>query len=387
MTVNPYSPPTDPPDSRSGQSWFKQGDEGLARIYEFQMDASIAAIRARRASSLHSVFDGVMVVVTLILCAAFFPFWKGASSLFCAAFPIWFFLGIAWLANFTFRRGDDFAATCPGLVGNITGRFSLRQIELRGPEICMACDVTGKQVRLGRQGITIKVPGTEQVLQILDRDIIQTVDSEDGRWWDDVGEGLLGDSGLQALAEGNAFVGERQLHGRDLVGLSPNRRQRKQAVISGGLTCLVLVLAFLIYLQIPPRVFGYKPIDIKRMPYNQMIVAMYCLVFCSLPLAAFCIGKATKSFRAVGKFNIAVSPTVVSVAKIRQKDRAGLTGAGLDQVRWTGRGLQIVGKKDRLLFLMPSHWFNDDQKSWLAESYGREVGPILRDCYFGPRLG
>ena len=389
MNVNPYSPPIDPNNDSNddvGQSLFNHDADLPFRICDFQLDASIAGIRAQRASPLHGIFDVSMVLGTLILIASFFLSRYVVVSFFCIAFPLWFFLGIVWLVNFTFRRGDDFAATCPGLIGNVTGRFSLRQIEVHGPEICMACDVTGKQVRETRKGITIKVPGTEQVLEIRAQDIVRAVESVDGRWFNDAGVGLLDESGRQALDDGKVVMGERRLHGRDLVGLSPHRRHRSQTVIAGALAFLLALVAFLIYLQIPPVVFDYARFDVKREPYNRMMTAMYCLVFFSLPLAAFCVRSLTKRHRVQGIYNIVVSQAVVSVAKVSQKDRSGLRGAGLNQVCWTDHGLQILGKKERLLFLLPSHWFDEEQKSWLAKSFAKQPELVTRDCYFGPRL-
>ena len=389
MNINPYSPPVDPnqnSNANADRTLFRRNEEKPYQICEFQVDASIAGIRAQRASPLHRVFDALMVPGTLIMIASLLPVWNSPVSWFCIVFPLWFFLGIVWLVNFTFRRGDDFAATCPGLIGKVTGRFSIRQLEMHGPEICMACDVTEKEVRQTRKGITIKVPGTEQFLEIRDQDIVQTVSSVDGRWRDKVGIGLLDESGRRALADGRVVIGERQLHGRDLLGLSTHRRNRNQAVVAGGLACSFVMIAFLTYLQIPQGVFDYAAGDIKRMPYDRMIVMVYFLLIFSLPLAAFCVHRATKRFRVQGTYNIVVSQDVVSVAKASQNDRAGMTKAGLKQVCWSDHGLKIVGKKERLLFLLPRHWFDEEQQDRLAERFGKKTNPVVRDCYFGPRL-
>lgn len=387
MTVNPYSPPSDASEPDSESTLLVRGDAGQFRIYEFKLDASIAGIRSQRASSRHAVFDALMITGSLFLLLFCALLWSSTLSLVCVVMPIWLCMGTAWLANLSFRRGDDFAVTCPGLIGNIHGRFSMQQVEVRGPSICMAGEATRKQVRVSGRGITIKVPGTEQVLKIRSADIVQVVDSDDGRWWDDAGIGLLGESDRQHLTSDNVVIGERQLHGRDLVGLSPHHRWRTQTMITGAFAGLALLGTFLVYLQIPPLVFGYDRFDLKRMPYENMILAVYGLAFCSVPLAAFFIRMATKPYRSQGTYNIVVSPDLVSVARIKQNDRAGLCGAGLTQVCWNDRGLNIVGKKNRLLFLMPVRWFDEQQRMWLADHFGSETSPVIRDCYFGPRLG
>lgn len=398
MNVNPYSPPNMPDDlgtpNGAGSklaAFSKQGD----RVLEFQSDTTITGVRRQRASPLHAIFDVAMALATIAFFASFVILGGSWLSWMCLLGPGWYCLVIVWLASFSHRRGDDFAVTCPGLIGKVHGRITPTRLEIQGPQLRVASERKKGDVVFTKKAVHVKVPGTEQVLRISPSDLTAGDLAEfaagdvDGNVppSDGIAMGLLRLADNGDSLPGQFFSGSRILHGHDLAGLKPHQVWRTRSIVAGGLSILVLLLAAMTMLQIPPSEPWFIPlVDRMTSTYAGAIIGMYLLAISSIPLAGFSVFYARKPRRVCGEYQITVAPHIVSVAKVDEIDRSGLTGDGLNQVHWTSRGLKILGRKNRLLFLMPARWFEQHDQAWLAETFRREIGPVTRDCYFGPRL-
>ena len=392
MNVNPYSPPSMPDQAGPNVAGLSENSDG---VWEFHCDTTIAGVRRQRASPWHAVFDIAMALITIAFFGSFTVMDGTWMNWICVLWPGWYCFVIIWLASFSHRRGDDFAVTCPGLIGKVHGRIAPHCLEILGPQLRVASERKKGDVVFTTKAVHVKVPGTEQVLRIRPSDltadslaefVADDVESSDP-FRDDITVGLLRRADNDDSLPRQFFSGLRILHGHDLVGLKPHQVWRSRSIIAGGLSILALLLAAMTMLQIPPSEPWFIPlVDRVTSPYAGAIIGMYLLTTSSIPLAGISVFYARKLKRVCGEYQITVAPHIVSVAKADLMDRSGLVGDGLNQVQWTSRGLKILGRKDRLLFLMPARWFEEHDQAWLAAAFGRDPEPVTRDCYFGPRL-